>query len=83
VELRRVSLNPWDFTLYSSTEGSLVLKVVFSEGVYKMDIERYFVIGSLDDDSMDALKLLAAKIRDDYPNTPYSEIRKADVTITK
>lgn len=83
MELRRVSLNPWDFTLYRSTEGSFVLKVVFSEGAYKMDIERYFVIGYLDDDSMDTLKRLAAKIRDDYPNTPYSEIRKADVTILK
>ena len=83
MELKRVTMNPWDFTLYSTTEGGHVLKVVFSEGAYKMDVERYFVVGPLDDDSLDALKLLSGKIRADYPETPYSEVSKADVTIAK
>ncbi|MEH3142845.1 MAG: hypothetical protein PGN37_22325 [Mycobacterium kyogaense] len=83
MELRRITMNPYDFTLYQDASGGFVIKVVFSEGDYKMDIERYFVVGSLSDDSMEALKLLAVQIRDDYPDTPYPEIHRADVTIVR
>jgi hypothetical protein len=83
MELSRVAMNPYDFTLYSTAAQSFVLKVVFSEGAYKMDVERYFAIGELENESVDALKLLAQRIRAGYPETPYTEIPKADVTILK
>ncbi len=86
MQLSKVATNPWDFTLYSADDGSYVLKVMFSEGEYKVDIGRYFVIDAapdITDDYLDELKALANKIRVAYPEVAYREIKKADLTVTR
>jgi hypothetical protein len=83
IELRKVALNPWDFTLYRSNEGAHALRVVFSEGEYKMDVERYFVIDTPLDPSypLGELQALSARIRAEYPDTALRQVRKSDLTI--
>lgn len=51
IELRKISANPWDYTLYESSDGSFVLKVMFSDGEYKIDIGRYFQLILPDEES--------------------------------
>ena len=83
MKIRRIDGNPWDFSVYQSQDGSYVLKVLFTEGPYKMDIERYFLVGSLDGQEMtgDSLKATAALIRERYPEGEYPEIQNADLTV--
>ena len=84
--LRKVAMNPWDFTLYSAEDGTRVMKVMFSEGEYKVDVGRYFLIAEdrdTADSSIDQLKLLANRIRNTYPESGYIEIGKADLDIIK
>lgn len=84
--LRKVAMNPWDFTLYSAEDGSRVIKVMFSEGEYKVDVGRYFMITEdrdTADSSIDQLKQLADRIRNAYPESGYTEIKKADLNIIK
>ena len=85
MEVSRVAMNPWDFTLYESKEGSLILKVMFSEGEYKTDVGRYFVIDRSQTDSanIEALKALSAQIRADYPEVSLPQVGKSDLTILK
>lgn len=85
MDIRRLALNPWDFTLYESSEGSLVLKVIFSEGEYKTDIGRFFIVDSLDIDrhNIDALKQLAARIRAEYPDVSLPQMEKSELQILK
>ena len=85
IELRRVAVNPWDFTLYRSDDGTHVMKVIFSEGQYKMDVERYFVLDSPIDQSydLDDLKSLSATIRSEFPDTALRQLSKSDLTFTK
>ncbi len=85
MEVTRVAMNPWDFTLYRSTEGDLIIKVIFSEGEYKTDVGRYFAIESsgIDIHDLEALKDLASQIRTDYPNVSLPEISKSDVNVLK
>ncbi|MBU3895150.1 hypothetical protein KH388_20870 [Serratia rubidaea] len=33
---------PWDFTVYLTETGEYIIKVMFSEGDCKVDIERYY-----------------------------------------
>lgn len=84
IEIRRISMEPWDYTLYEASDGFLVLKVVFSEGDYKMDVGRFFKIGAEYRDT-DAVKLksLSASIRDKYPNVNYEQIEKKELQILK
>lgn len=42
--MKPIAETPWNFTLYRTDEGTSVIKVMFSEGVYKMDRGRYFLI---------------------------------------
>ncbi|BBY28665.1 hypothetical protein [Mycolicibacterium sediminis] len=74
----------WDYTLYESTDGSKILKVMFSEGPYKIDVSRYFVVDALvlgpADES--ALGALAELVRRDYPDTGLPEIDRCDVSGT-
>ena len=67
--------------LYESTDGSKILKVMFSEGPYKIDVGRYFVVDSLGLGPADesALGALAELIRRDYPGTELPEIDRCDV----
>jgi hypothetical protein len=84
IQLRKVAMNPWDFTLYTAEDGSRVIKIVFSEGEYKVDVGRYFLITDDQDkvdNSIDRLKILADRIRNTYPESGYSEIMKADLTV--
>jgi hypothetical protein len=76
-------MNPWDFTLYKSDEGSLVMKVMFSEGNYKIDIGRYFMIATTDNGNHDIeeLKRLAERIRSDYPDAPFVPIDSAIIEV--
>ncbi|MBP1819285.1 hypothetical protein J3E61_002848 [Mycobacterium sp. OAE908] len=77
-------MNPYDFTLYSAEDGSRVMKVMFSEGEYKVDIGRYFLITEDEDatdSSIDQLKLLADRIRNTYPEPGFTEITKGDIAI--
>lgn len=85
IELRKVAVNPWDFTLYRSDDGTHVLKVIFSEGEYKMDIARYFVLDTPVDPSyaIDELKALSATIRAEFPDTALRQLSKSDLTFTK
>lgn len=86
IQLRKVAMNPYDFTLYSAGDGSRVMKVMFSEGEYKVDIGRYFLITEDEDttdSSIDRLKLLADTIRNTYPDSGFTEITKGDITIIK
>jgi hypothetical protein len=79
-------MSPWEFTLYSSEDGSRVMKVMFSEGEFKVDVGRYFLISEdrdIADSSIDQLKVLADRIRSTYPESGYTEIKKADIEIIK
>ena len=83
LELTRVSMNPWDFTLYRASDGTHIMKVIFSEGEYKTDVERYFLLAEPIDSSyaVDWLSKLSAEIRSMYPNVGYSELAKSDLVI--
>lgn len=83
MKVRTVDMGSWDFTLYEAQDGSNVLKVMFSEGYYKIDVERYFVLDAMQSGAMttEDLKHLAAEIRVHYPQVSYAEIPKSALTI--
>lgn len=83
MDVTRVAMNPWDFTLYNSAGGGLILKVVFSEGAYKTDVGRFFDIGStnIEPNDIEALKGLADTIRRGYPHVSLPEIPTSEVTV--
>jgi hypothetical protein len=83
MKVRQIAMNPWDFTLYESHEGSLILKVMISEGDYKIDIGRFFVLDSLsiDRNDVEGLKKLAAQIRAEYPSTSLPQVTASQLTI--
>lgn len=41
-DLKQTMGNPWDFTLYVCGNGNYIIKVIFSEGQYKVDVARFF-----------------------------------------
>ncbi|MBS1205390.1 MAG: hypothetical protein H6R25_2289 [Proteobacteria bacterium] len=81
--INRISFNPWYYTLYQIIDGGFVLKMIFSEGVYKVDIERYFlfaadeIVRPLDAEYM---KVLLESIRCDYARFQSQEITKESVS---
>jgi hypothetical protein len=84
VILKRIAMRPWDFTLYSADDGSFVMKVMFSEGNYKIDIGRYFLItcpGDTGPEGAELLRELAARIRSDYPDVDFPLLDEADLQI--
>lgn len=84
IGIRRISMEPWDYTLYEASEGFLVLKVVFSEGDYKMDVGRFFKISpEYRDSDSESLKHLSSAIRDKFPNVDYEQIEKSNLQIIK
>lgn len=85
MELSRVAASPWDFTLYAADNGSMVMKVMFSEGDYKIDVGRFFLIDSLETgaDDIESLKNMAARIRADYPDVAFPVLDKADLRILR
>lgn len=82
--VRRIATSRWNYTLFESAEGSMILKVMFSEGTYKVDVARYFVIDSLALGSFDesVLTAVAESIRTNYPDTDLPEIAGSAVTET-
>lgn len=76
VELKLLAETPWDWASYVATDGRFVLRVMFSDGPYKIDVGRFFLVpdsGRPDD--------FAACIRREYPHTRYPEISKASVRL--
>lgn len=85
MKLTSIAMNPWDFTLYTSDDGSMVMKVMFSEGDYKTDVGRFFLVDALNTgaDDMESLKAVAAQIRADYPSVALPVLDKAELQILK
>ncbi|WP_193043936.1 hypothetical protein [Mycolicibacterium baixiangningiae] len=82
--MKRIAMSPWDFALYSADDGSSILKVMFSEGDYKFDIGRYFLIAHPWDtkpEGLELLKSVAARIRSDYPDVVFPVLDEADLQI--
>jgi len=71
-----IAMAPWDFTLYESSDGTLILKVMFSVGDYKTDVGRYFAVDhrNIDPSDIAGLKKLASRIRAHYPNMEVKEV---------
>lgn len=77
--INRISFNPWDYTLYQIIDVGFVLKIVFSEGVYKVDIERYFLFAAdelITPVDAEYMKALSESIRCDYARFQSQEITK-------
>lgn len=75
----KIAMNPWDFTLYECDDSSYVMKVMFSEGDYKVDVERFFIVTPyIDIRSIDIemLKDLSKKIRETPEQYVINEISK-------
>lgn len=75
----KIAMNPWDFTLYKCDDSSYVMKVMFSEGDYKVDVERFFIVTPyVDIRSIDIemLKDLSKKIREGTGQYVINEISK-------
>jgi hypothetical protein len=81
--VRQIVMKSWDFTLYEAHDGSLILKVMFSEGDYKIDVGRFFIVDSLsiDRDDAESLKNLAARIRAEYPSTPLPQVAASELNV--
>lgn len=73
--------NPWNFILYRVDDESYLMKVMFSEGDYKVDVERFFIVTPyIDIRSIDIemLKDLSKKIRECTGQYVINEINKED-----
>lgn len=68
-------MKPWDFTLYETGDGAAVVKVIFVEGAYKIEIDRFLLIGPAHSVSrtVDSVKALADDIRQNYPDVPFEK----------
>ena len=81
---KKISMNPWDFTLFESDNVGYVMKIIFSEGDYKVDVERFVIVGSLvsgKENDIEFLKSVAKQIRDNYSSYTSKEISKADFSV--
>lgn len=79
-----VAVNSWDFTLYKCDDLYYVMKVIFSEGDFKVDVERYFIVTefiSFNAGNIEELKHLSSKIREGYYLFRENEIRKKDFNL--
>ncbi len=73
-------MNPWDFTLYESDKGTVVIKVMFTEGDYKVDVGRFFVLDSkVSELDIEYLKAISKKIRENYQDYKGVEVLKSDL----
>ncbi|WP_146108527.1 hypothetical protein [Mixta gaviniae] len=71
--------NPWDFTLYKCGNDDYVMKVVFSEGPYKVDITKFFYFYNNEiscTEEINKIKALSAKIRSNYDDYRGRELNK-------
>lgn len=77
--LKKVLSNRWDFSLYESTDGNYVIKVIFSEGQYKVDVSRFFMLTAKEirhPHNVMKLSELSEEIRKTYPDFVTKEISK-------
>jgi len=77
----KLAMKSWDFTLYRCENDTHVLKVIFSEGDYKVDVERFFIVTDSQlnaEDLMSTCERLSANIRMSYEDHVNSEISKRD-----
>jgi hypothetical protein len=83
MDVRQIAMKSWDFSLYEARDGSLILKVMFSEGDYKIDVGRFFVVdsSSIDRNDAESLKNLAARIRAEYPSTFLPQVGKSELNV--
>ncbi|AIU07082.1 hypothetical protein [Mycolicibacterium smegmatis] len=83
IKLSQVAMKPWDFTLYETSDGAAVLKVISVEGAYKIEVDRFFLIGPMHSVSrmVDFLEALAEDIRENYPHVPFEELPKSCVVL--
>lgn len=83
-KLTKIDSSPWDFTLYIDQKKEYIIKVMFSEGIYKVDVARYF---SLTPEEIHATKdheklvELSKKIRDHHSLYISREISPSDITL--
>lgn len=84
IEIKRIAMEPWDFTLYEASDGSLILKVVFSEGDYKIDIGRFYRLEGIDRDAdSETLKKVSESIREAFPDVQFEQVEKSQLQIVK
>lgn len=77
-----VAVNSWDLTLYKCDDSYYVMKVIFSEGDYKIDVERYFVVTDLiHSNETESLKKISSEIRMNYAIFKDKEISKKDFNL--
>ena len=77
----KLAMKPWDFTLYRCDNDTHVLKVIFSEGDYKVDVERFFIVTDAllnAEDLVSSCERLSENIRMSYEDHDNSEISKRD-----
>ncbi|KMK24965.1 hypothetical protein ABW12_24930 [Pluralibacter gergoviae] len=78
--LKKIAMNPWGFTLYESDKGTVVIKVMFTEGDYKVDVGRFFVLDSkVSELDIEYLKAISKKIRENYQDYKVIEVLKSDL----
>lgn len=78
----KIAINPWDFTLYKCDDSYYVMKVIFSEGDYKVDVERYFIVTDLiNSNETEGLKKISSEIRSNYAVFKDKEISKKDFNL--
>jgi len=77
----KLAMKPWDFTLYQCGNDTHVLKVIFSEGDYKVDVERFFIVTDFllnAEDLFSTCERVSANIRMSCENFANSRISKRD-----
>ncbi|EMO0475569.1 hypothetical protein RJ490_005438 [Pluralibacter gergoviae] len=78
--LKKIAMNPWGFTLYESDKGTVVIKVMFTEGDYKVDVGRFFFLDSkVSELDIEYLKAISKKIRENYQDYKVIEVLKSDL----
>ncbi len=78
-DLKEIMVNPWDFTLYVCGNGDYIIKVIFSEGQYKVDVARFFFLKNNEVDSfidMDEVREVSEKIRGNYSDYKDKELTR-------
>lgn len=79
-KLVKILMNPWGFTLYKDNDANYIIKVMFSEGEYKIDVARFFFFKQEEIDFSEEpenMKALSEKIRGSYSDFIQKEISKS------
>ena len=80
IEVRRLLVVPWDYTVYRADDGCLIVKIVFTEGDRKLDVGRFFKVSSRQTClSADQIGTIVSSIRQDYPDVAYQQLAKSSL----